>query len=389
MHPVKSPNPPSLAILSHLRWGAAFIVAVSHIRANMMVDYKDLAHPGPGAKALFMVTGYGHAGVVVFFALSGFLVGGKALSLYRDPQVGLGWTRFLVDRFSRIFVVLWPALIVSLIIWAAVLLIAPQAGFVVQHHWGPALSAPLSADTPWRWLQAAVLLNEFVSPTITTDGPLWSLAYEWFYYVAALAVVLLARRIRTSAALCIVVYSVVLLGLSLAFHPSIATAGLIWVEGLTARIIFDRHLLSGKAWRVVGLLVLGSALAIDRAHPIPDLVMGLAISFVIANADWREWRWGARLGDRLAGFSYSLYVTHFPVTLLTLALLYRTTGLNHRLPFDAYGLSACGLTLLLTLGLARGFAWVTEDRTHAFRTVLLRWLTPRRAPTSASQAAGL
>ena len=58
MHPVKSPNPPSLAILSHLRWGAAFIVAVSHIRANMMVDYKDfrdlrVTGVKPGAEPLY------------------------------------------------------------------------------------------------------------------------------------------------------------------------------------------------------------------------------------------------------------------------------------------------------------------------------------------------
>ena len=35
----------SLAVLHHMRWLAAFMVAISHIRQNLLLDYVDVKHP--------------------------------------------------------------------------------------------------------------------------------------------------------------------------------------------------------------------------------------------------------------------------------------------------------------------------------------------------------
>jgi peptidoglycan/LPS O-acetylase OafA/YrhL len=51
-----------------------------HLRSYIFQNYHELAHPGLLVKVFYFATGLGHRAVIIFFALSGFLVGGKALA---------------------------------------------------------------------------------------------------------------------------------------------------------------------------------------------------------------------------------------------------------------------------------------------------------------------
>src|SRR5215469_10692351 len=90
--------------LDFLRGLAAFLVLGGHIRAYVFANYTSLSEPGAAAKLFYGVTGLGHQAVIIFFALSGFLVGGKLL----DQMTSGNWNslRYLLRRLSRLWIVM-------------------------------------------------------------------------------------------------------------------------------------------------------------------------------------------------------------------------------------------------------------------------------------------
>ena len=62
--------------LDLLRLGAALLVLFGHTRGLIFVSFQDIAQAGLGTKAFYFLTGIHREGVAIFFAVSGFLVGG-------------------------------------------------------------------------------------------------------------------------------------------------------------------------------------------------------------------------------------------------------------------------------------------------------------------------
>jgi len=363
-----------IALLHHLRWVAALAVAVSHIRNHVLVDFPAIDGPGPMAFAVYALSGYGHAAVVVFFVISGYLVGGKAVELYVDPEIEESWKYFLVDRFSRIFIVLWPSLVLSAAIVSFVVHVLPDAPFAISTDWDSAWLGPISKDmSPEPWLYAALLINETVGPTIFVNSPLWSLAYEWFYYMAALAIVLLVRRVFISATAILFAYVALLIIVVLMSKPAIIMGGIVWTMGLVAKIASDRRWLGGRASLLAGIALTIGALAYSRTHVVDDCVIGALLAFVIAHARWRAWSAGEKFGRRLADFSFSLYVTHMPIAALVIVLVQSSGFLRERMQFGFGGVAMVVVLSALTIAFSRLFAMATEERTGELR----RWLMKR------------
>src|SRR5205823_6105371 len=97
-----------------LRGLAAVLVMAGHLRAFVFSTFASLNNPDVTIKLFYGLTGLGHQAVIVFFAMSGFLVGGKAL----DDMISgrWSWARYLVRRLSRLWIVLIPALITTAIL---------------------------------------------------------------------------------------------------------------------------------------------------------------------------------------------------------------------------------------------------------------------------------
>ncbi|HEV2644429.1 MAG TPA: acyltransferase family protein [Candidatus Elarobacter sp.] len=75
---------------------AALAVVAQHARTYLFVGPKALRDPSRAVRAFYFLTGFGHEAVMVFFVLSGFLVGGSALSaIERDRW---SWSDYLVKR---------------------------------------------------------------------------------------------------------------------------------------------------------------------------------------------------------------------------------------------------------------------------------------------------
>src|SRR5262249_49191948 len=100
-------------LLDTARWIAAFAVVLSHARNFLLLDWTDVTHRSAVYGAFYFASGFGHIAVIVFFVLSGYLVGGKAFEALREARFSV--RRYLVDRLSR----LYPPLLLALVLTAA------------------------------------------------------------------------------------------------------------------------------------------------------------------------------------------------------------------------------------------------------------------------------
>lgn len=162
--------------LDWMRFIAAFMVVICHSRGYNWVEWGSLSHADqtPLIKLFFASTRAGLEWVIVFFVLSGFLVGGGVIS--RCLKGAFDIRLFAIDRVSRIWVPLIPALLLTL---------------VVAHYCG--LPASL-----WDLLGNAFALQGVFFKNFGHNEPLWSLSYEvWFYVLIGSAGVLLTPSSRS------------------------------------------------------------------------------------------------------------------------------------------------------------------------------------------------
>lgn len=351
-----------IVFLTHLRWLAAALVAVSHFRSNLMQDF---AGGGFVERGFYFLTGFGHAGVVVFFVLSGFLVGQKVRHMAGQAEPDLH--RYFVDRFARIFTVAWPAVSFACLAFAAVVMLRPDAPFVTGPGWSLAMQAPLAGDLdPLRWLAAATMLNGLTAATPVMDGPLWSLAYEWTYYVAAGAGVALWRRRWHWS----IPYAAALLVLAAAFEPWLLVGGLVWLLGMSAGAVADRGWLRGRASLLLIAVLTAGALVWWRWRGLHDLLLAVPIAALVAHTAWQRWTAGGKAAERLAAYSYTFYATHFPISVLFMV------PLAARLPFGWAGVGYMSAAFLVSVL----FAWLLGQVTERHTGVVRRWLMSAARP---------
>ncbi len=161
-HIVPAPQPPVPAgRLSGLE-------ALRGIAAAAVVLYHAARHVGRnlGAPLLVHATQFGHAGVDLFFVLSGFVI----LFVHgRDVGRPARWRHYAFRRFSRVMPVYWVALAVTMAMSAA-----------GGHAWPPALGIAWSV----------ALLPSWTEPIL---GVAWTLQYEVVFY-AIFGVLIMDRR---------------------------------------------------------------------------------------------------------------------------------------------------------------------------------------------------
>ena len=91
---------------------AALAVMAGHMRGMYFVDYNDLEYKSVIAQIFYFLTGFGHQSVIVFFVLSGFLVGGSVIEKFEKGT--WSWKKYLTQRLARLWIVLIPSLLFTL-----------------------------------------------------------------------------------------------------------------------------------------------------------------------------------------------------------------------------------------------------------------------------------
>src|ERR1700733_133985 len=138
--------------------------------------------------ALWAFSAHGMAAVIVFFVLSGYLVGGPAL--VRAKNGGLSAIDYFSARAARLYVVLIPALVISVFAYISARNLGGWQAFVASHeHLYDASSLLFASISPTSALCNGLFLQTITCPRFAGNMALWSLSNEFWYYVLIFALV--------------------------------------------------------------------------------------------------------------------------------------------------------------------------------------------------------
>lgn len=374
--------------LDILRFGAALLVLFEHARAAIFIPYEAVEQHRLLLAPFYALTSMGHEAVMIFFALSGYLVGGHVIARMQEGR----WSTldYVLRRMTRLWIVLMLALLLTFLVDQLSVSMGNGSLYNGTYLGQLVPSLPTSAE-PASYSLSTLLGNVFFLQTIFvpvygSNGPLWSLAYEFWYYVLfpPLAWAFLgdgslpARILAVAAAIAIAVW----------LPWDIVKLGLVWLAGVVAflaqkRLTRAERTLSGKlGW--IGFVVIGGVtLASVVTASIDALLLGLVVAALLPLIGMQTWvssnlRKSAELG---AEMSYSLYLFHFPIVVAITG----SVTLPTRLPPSGSGF-ALFLCISIAALLISTLLWgIFESRTQSVYRALRRAIF-RPGKTGASQS---
>jgi peptidoglycan/LPS O-acetylase OafA/YrhL len=315
---------------------------------------------------------YGHSSVIVFFVLSGYVIAHVTETKEKD------WVTYSASRLSRVYSVVLPALVLTLVLDAVgrSLLPAAYSGYPFDQLTVRTVGSLLMANELW-----------FVSITALSNVPYWSITYEFWYYVLFGLVMFLPRGLAWPCAA----------GLLLLLGPKIALLAPLWAAGvLLQRWKALRSLGLGLSW----LLVVGSWVGLVAVHMAgwPDAAAeGLAqllgkdlhreltfskffvSDYLLGVLVFANFAGMMRVAEHLAvlfmaiegpvrlvaAYTFTLYLLHQPLFLFWGAVLRgKPEGIG-----TWCAVTACTAASIALVG------HFTENRRHALRLALIRWLS--------------
>ena len=322
------------------RWIAALLVMIGHIRHLILADLRNVEYPSLIDKGFYFFTGLAPEAVIVFFVVSGLLVGGLTLEKFRTGT-SLGIRDYFIHRFSRIYIVLIPVVLIGVGIdhMGANYFDGAELYSNSQKFCTVSMSGVIKENIDLLTVLGNLAMLENISVKVLgSNGPLWSLAYEWWFYciwVFALGAIF-CRGIKRYVF--VALFALLFVFLPLKIYLSMS----VWLLGVFA-FYYGRSGLP-KLNPVLGGLLFLVAMTLSRlSHNVNNLFspesayvqfgrdfgFGLAYSIALASCFQLKSTMGLDgLNDKLASFSYSLYLTHFPLLVLIVALVEQYLGIK-------------------------------------------------------------
>lgn len=291
--------------LDLLRFGAALVVFVHHL--------------APIADGYRLFETHGDDAVMVFFVLSGFVIAHVYATKENTPA------DYLISRLARLYSVIVPALVATLVLdWFGSR--ADATGYVGRDI------SPLSLASNLTFLSQVWGLDVRAG----SNSPFWSISYEFWYYIAFAVVVFTKRKALWLSLIALLV------------GPPIVLLAPIWILGVIAYRTSWR-LTAPAAWLLflspllylpycmletrVLLTELVNSIAVPIVGPyflhkaqfcLHFYVVGLLVGlhFIGAKAVVGRWSFGvlAQPIRVAAGYTFSLYLLHFPVLKMLAAM---------------------------------------------------------------------
>jgi peptidoglycan/LPS O-acetylase OafA/YrhL len=304
--------------LDAIRFVAAFTVFLAHGRAIWYPEKERDLVPSHLA----------HGAVVIFFVLSGFVIAHTTTNKNR------GLKEYIAARFSRLYSIFFPALIITII--CSILLYYLNPGVWQQYDTG---------KTFFRYFVSSLFCNEIwlFSSAPKLNGPIWSLSYEFWYYVIFGCFFYRRKGLRGLVA--------PLAGCLIA-GPKILVMMFIWLTGWVVYHLPRPSLKPAVAWLLITILLLLSVYLMLYLPAMPfevntwrflwadqfltDWIVGLFVGsalFIlpeetkVAVVNRKAVKFFRRLGD----MTYPIYVLHFPLLVVAKALLPDTYGRSTQL----------------------------------------------------------
>lgn len=377
--------PTMISFLDLARWVAAGMVVVGHLRNPMFFGYNNLV---PADRTLFVkfwyfITGWHAEAVIVFFVLSGLLVGGVGSA--RIANNTFRSRDFAIDRVSRLYVAFLPALFLGFGLDMIGSHFFASVGFWDHTQTQIALkinSAPFETMLSMETLLGNMfMLQTFFTQSLGSNQPLWTISAEfWFYAVFLLLALMVPKNKNTHRLVASVVFFVILIALGSKF---IILLGL-WLIGVV--IAYIPKIFTPNVILSIGLFL--GVLVVTRLYQgifdenallrmLKNYAVALSFGIVILSMRGREYKslvYLAPFNRFMADYSYSLYLLHFPLMLFVLAMFHASgmfpniqTGYS---PTDSIGVLLYIFVIITVYSVAWIFSRLTEAKTHIVRKKL-------------------
>jgi peptidoglycan/LPS O-acetylase OafA/YrhL len=371
----KAPN--HWPLLDFLRATAALLVLFAHSRDFYFLDTGVVAQPGLFLKLFYFMTELGHEAVVIFFVLSGFLIGGSLADSIQRGSFDL--VRYLIARFVRIYIVYLPALVITeaVFLFGPLLLSDPGAP-----HVRPLFS---EQQIDFGGVSQAIChlagLEGFSCPEWQQNPPLWSLGYEWALYLFAPAIIQLIVWKASPGLRLLAIALVCAIAATVCERPKWGVfLFIVWFLGAGSY----RALRAGLVPLPAGLLGAGliiAGMAISRLKVVSmhetDTIIAAGTAIVIACRPMAAFPLAPRLFGWAAGFSYTLYAIHTPLVYLIVAIFQNIGFPQDKVPPSPAAFMEFGVTTAICLLAAFLISLVSERKTGQVRAAMLSMCPPR------------
>lgn len=359
--------------LDVFRWTAAFVVLYGHTVNLFMVPVSE----AQGKKSIIHLaaafpTGFAQQAVMVFFVISGLLVGGELFNQWRE-RGKVDAINYLIKRFSRLWVVLIPIFIITLLCNWIGMSFFPSSTYYRADTW--ATMSPASFVCNASFLQL-VLCRQYGN-----NGPLWSLFHEFWYYIGWLGFIWALTRTTLTArlfwALATAAGLLALTYLQFAAAP-MAPYMLIWLLGVvvvwTPRSLVRSVVVSAVIFLICLLAIrLGVRRDFWAANPWWTFVLDFTAAATFANL-LLAMRQKPNLSEppagrvfvKLADFSFTLYCVHEPLLYLYGAAF----GIERMLPDGLRNLFLICAPMVGIIFIAWLLSFATEKQTPRVRRFL-------------------
>ncbi len=323
--------------------------------------------------------------VIIFFVLSGFLVGN---SVWRAMRSGRwSWSKYLLQRLTRLWVVLLPALAIGGSLDHLGMRFFARGGDLYSNPPGQYyVKSSLATYSTLKIFAANALFLQFKAPLYGTNLALWSLANEFWYYLAfpPLLLAIMGRGFRQRLA-----YLALTLLILVFVGKSVATYFVIWLLGFMVSILplvlaprFQRGV---AAVCLLQFIWVNALLKTRRMSDLAaDIVLGFSFSLLLYAVAHRRQLTGSltyqHFATRFAGFSYTVYLTHLPFLIFLVGVSTQPWQPWHR---DALHYSLAILVTGAAYIYAYGLYLLFERHTDRIR----RFLSPLVLSPAASETA--
>lgn len=281
------------------RGGSALVVLIAHAFQVFAPDQHRL---------FSTLAGYA---VMAFFAISGFFI---HKSLTRCFNGNFDWRSFLHARASRILPPFVACLLLTITLWN----LAPFLFASGSHSFLTPIGNRTDFSLDGLW-QTAIFLNGFPAPTLSANGPLWSLTYEVWYYVIAGLVAIGCTRKKTGLIAIPVIVALV------SINKYFAIKALVWVGGFCISLMHSNQRLPRIPHAPIWILPLSLLFIVflipdamlGRFNRFSELIFGAYMCYHMARILKQDTLPTTQLLVWSGKFSYTLYVFHFPILLFS------------------------------------------------------------------------
>ena len=372
--------------LDSVRWLSALCVVIEHLRYVWFTDYTNVQSKTLLIKLFYFFSGFGSEALILFFVLSGYLVGGGAIRKWHAGTYSA--KDYFISRFSRIYTVLLPALVIGgLLDWVGLYYFNITGIYTISpNFYNKFLDYVIANNLNWTIFFANLVnLQELSSPHLGSNGPLWSLAYEWWLYCIFGMVLEIFRRSIKDPTLWIVLVLIVIV---LIYSPLkfIVFMGL-WAVGVLAAVLRSNRI---SMLPIVSLIIFILLLLVSRVtHILFDsfnqsiinqlfikLVRdySLAISFSVLIITIKNHKTSLvrniPFHKRMADFSYTIYLLHVPLMVFITAMLAGNFGVRFLVEPNINSLLICCIILISIYLALYGFSQITEKYTPNVKSLI-------------------